>query len=74
MGISAADRELLESNVGRAVVAAVRNSQKEPGTTIHPEMNLEIDLGLDSLARAETFAALEHAFATEFAAEETSTA
>ena len=52
--LSAADRELLQSNVGRAVVAVVRNSQKDPGTTIHPGMNLEIDLGLDSLARAET--------------------
>jgi long-chain acyl-CoA synthetase len=29
-------------------------------------MNLEIDLGLDSLARAEAFAATEHAFGTEF--------
>ena len=33
-------------------------------------MNLEIDLGLDSLARAETFAALEHAFSTEFEGDE----
>ena len=33
-------------------------------------MNLEIDLGLDSLGRAETFAALEHAFSTEFDGDE----
>jgi long-chain acyl-CoA synthetase len=33
-------------------------------------MNLEIDLGLDSLARAEVFAALEQAFSTEFEGEE----
>jgi long-chain acyl-CoA synthetase len=33
-------------------------------------MNLELDLGLDSLARAEVFAALEHAYSTEFAADE----
>ena len=33
-------------------------------------MNLEIDLGLDSLARAETFAALEQAFSTEFDGDE----
>ena len=33
-------------------------------------MNLEIDLGLDSLARAETFAALEQGFSTEFAGDE----
>jgi hypothetical protein len=37
-------------------------------------MNLEIDLGLDSLARAETFAALEQAYATEFDGEEAATA
>jgi long-chain acyl-CoA synthetase len=33
-------------------------------------MNLEIDLGLDSLARAEVFAALEHAFSIQFEGEE----
>jgi len=33
-------------------------------------MNLEIDLGLDSLARAETFAAIEHAFGREFDGDE----
>ena len=33
-------------------------------------MNLEIDLGLDSLARAEVIAALEQAFETEFTAEQ----
>jgi long-chain acyl-CoA synthetase len=33
-------------------------------------MNFEIDLGLDSLARAESFAALEHAFSTEFDGDE----
>ena len=33
-------------------------------------MNLEIDLGLDSLARAEVFAALEQAFSTEFEGDE----
>jgi len=41
---------------------------------MHPQMNLEIDLGLDSLGRAETFAALEAAFSTEFEAEEAATA
>lgn len=33
-------------------------------------MNLEIDFGLDSLSRAEVFAALEQAFATEFDGDE----
>jgi long-chain acyl-CoA synthetase len=63
-------RSVLDSPVGRAVVAAIRNNLKDKTDLIHPEMNLEIDLGLDSLARAETFAALEHAFSTEFEAEE----
>lgn len=33
-------------------------------------MNLEIDLGLDSLSRAEIFAAIENAFSIEFEADE----
>jgi len=37
-------------------------------------MNLEIDLALDSLARAETFAALEQAFQTEFSGDEAASA
>ena len=37
-------------------------------------MNLEIDLGLDSLARAEVFAALEQAFETEFTADQAANA
>jgi long-chain acyl-CoA synthetase len=48
----------------------IRSNAKDAGT-IHPAMNLEIDLGLDSLARAETFAALEAAFAIDFDADET---
>jgi long-chain acyl-CoA synthetase len=67
--LAPADSALLGSAVGRAVITAVRQNLKEP-VDIHPDMNLEIDLGLDSLARAETFAALEHAFAAEFEADE----
>ncbi len=70
--LTATDNELLASPVGRAVTDAIR-MQRETGT-IHPAMNLEIDLGLDSLARAEAFAALEQAFATEFDADEAATA
>lgn len=66
---SAADTELVESNIGKAVLSAIRQNAKE-ADLIHPDMNLEIDLGLDSLARAETFAALEHAFSTEFEGDE----
>ncbi len=63
------DRAIIESSVGRAVVSAVRQNNKDV-EVIHPDMNFEIDLGLDSLARAESFAALEHAFSTEFEGDE----
>jgi long-chain acyl-CoA synthetase len=72
--LTAADTELLNSPVGKAVVSAVRNNAKDADSVIHPGMNLEIDLGLDSLARAETFAALENAFSTEFNGDEATTA
>jgi long-chain acyl-CoA synthetase len=67
--LTEADRALLETNVGRAVVSAIKKNSKE-AEKIHPSMNLEIDLGLDSLSRAEVFAALEQAFATEFDGDE----
>lgn len=67
--LSAEDEKLLESNIGKAVVSAIRQNAPE-AKLIHPDMNLEIDLGLDSLARAETFAALEDAFSTEFSGDE----
>lgn len=71
--LAAPDAELLDSNVGRAVVQAIKQNAPDV-ELVHPAMNLEIDMGLDSLARAETFAALEHAFATEFDAEEAASA
>lgn len=70
---TAADNELLATSTGKAVVAAITQNARDAGV-MHPAMNLEIDLGLDSLARAETFAALEQAFATEFDADEAATA
>lgn len=63
------DRAMLDSNAAKAVLSAIRQNAKD-ADVIHPAMNLEIDLGLDSLGRAETFAALEHAFSTEFDADE----
>ena len=63
------EESLLATSTARAVIVAIKQNAKE-ADLIHPAMNLEIDLGLDSLARAETFAALEHAFATEFDADE----
>jgi len=67
--LSEADEKLLASNAGKAVTTAIKKNVKE-AETIHPTMNLEIDLGLDSLARAEVFAALEQAFAIEFDGDE----
>ncbi|CAN5217909.1 AMP-binding protein [soil metagenome] len=71
--LSEADTKLLETNAGKAVVKVIRNHAKDI-ETLHPAMNLEIDLGLDSLSRAEVFAALEQAFATEFTGEDASQA
>ena len=67
--LSAGDEALLDTKIGKAVADAIRQNAKD-ADVIHPEMNLEIDLGLDSLGRAETFAALEHAFSTEFDGDE----
>ncbi len=63
----------MNSNGGKAIISAIK--QNKPDLEIvHPKMNLEIDLGLDSLARAETFASLEQIFGVEFNTEESSQA
>ncbi|HEX8247428.1 MAG TPA: 1-acyl-sn-glycerol-3-phosphate acyltransferase, partial [Pyrinomonadaceae bacterium] len=67
--LSAEDAQMLDSNAGKAVAAAIGKNAKD-AETIHPAMNLEIDLGLDSLSRAEVFAALEQAFGIEFDGDE----
>ena len=56
------------------MVATIKQNAKDLRSEIHPDMNLELDLGMDSLTRAETFAALEHTFSTEFTAEEVTNA
>lgn len=63
------DHVLMESPSGQAIARAIR--QHVPETkVIHPRMNLEIDLGLDSLARAECIASLEQTLGLEFKPEE----
>lgn len=63
------DNTLIDSPAGRALVTVIK--QHAPDVTlIHPEMNLEIDLGLDSLARAECIVHLEHTLGLEFDPEE----
>ncbi len=70
---SETDRELMDSPAGRAVVAAIKQHVREIGV-IHPQMNFEIDLGLDSLARAECFASVEQSLGIELKSEEVSLA
>jgi len=66
---SAGDRVLMESSAGQALTKAIK--QHSPATTIvHPGMNLEIDLGLDSLGRAESIAHMEQSLGVEFKPEE----
>ena len=63
------DNALMDSSIGKTLVKYIKqNSESEE--KIHPEMNLEIDLGLDSLSRAEVFAGLEQAFNVEFDSDE----
>ena len=68
--ISAEDQKLLDSPAAQTVVSIIQSNAQSDEGVIHPSMNLEIDLGLDSLGRAETFAALEHAFGKEFDADD----
>ncbi|NNE66831.1 MAG: AMP-binding protein [Pyrinomonadaceae bacterium] len=63
------DRETLDSGAGKALVSLINAQTSEP-REIHPDMNLEIDLRLDSLSRAEIVAGLEQAFGFEFGEEE----
>ena len=59
------DTALVLSNIGQVLNKAVRQHSKDV-EKIHPAMSLEIDLGLDSLSRAEVFANLEQSFNVEF--------
>jgi long-chain acyl-CoA synthetase len=67
--LSEADKAMLASPAGRALVSVIKQNKPDV-ELIHPQMNTEIDLGLDSLARAEIFAAMEQTFSIEFEAEE----
>src|SRR6185437_13544891 len=62
--LSDEDKALLATPAAKVVLSAIKPHLKD-AEIIYPQMNLEIDLGLDSLARAEVFAALEQAFSTE---------
>lgn len=67
------DREMMNSPIGKQIVKFVKQNA-EQSEEIHPSMSLEIDLGLDSLSRAEVFAGLEQAFNVEFDGDEAANA
>jgi long-chain acyl-CoA synthetase len=52
------DTSLLESAVGQEVVACLRETYRRD-TRIDPDMNLELDLGFDSMERIELLSSLE---------------
>src|SRR6185369_12114112 len=56
---------------GRATVGAVKQLIRDT-KEIHSQMNLEIDLGLDSLARAECFVSVEQSLGIELKPEDVS--
>lgn len=62
--LTESDRALIESTAGRAVMAAIKQHLTDV-RPIHPRMNLEIDLGLDSLARTECVASTEQLLGIE---------
>src|SRR6185503_2818628 len=70
--LSEADRVLMDSLAGRTVVAAVKQHSRDV-PVLGPQMNLEIDLQLDSLARAECVVAIEQKLGIELKPEEVAT-
>jgi long-chain acyl-CoA synthetase len=60
---SDADVALLEDEVGRRVLEYLREAVKKP--VVRFDDNLELDLGMDSLARLEMLVALEEMFGVE---------
>jgi long-chain acyl-CoA synthetase len=69
--LSKVDQELMETPAARATVYAVRQHAVDVNS-IHPQMNLEVDLGLDSLARAECFISVGQSLGIELKPEEVS--
>jgi long-chain acyl-CoA synthetase len=54
------DRALMESAAGQEVLACLRETYRRDAP-IQPDMNLELDLGFDSMERVELLAGLEQA-------------
>jgi long-chain acyl-CoA synthetase len=70
--LSEADQALMDSPAGRATLAMVKLHLRDI-EVIHPQMNFEIDLGLDSLARAECVVGIEQSLGIELKPEEVAT-
>ena len=70
--LSEAERALMESAAGQAVLAAVRQHSRD-AEVISPQMNLEIELHLDSLARAECVVSVEQHLGIELEPKEVAT-
>jgi len=60
---SEADQALLEDEVGRRVLEYLQSAVKKPAVQL--DDHLELDLGMDSLARVEMLVALEEMFSVE---------
>jgi long-chain acyl-CoA synthetase len=67
--ISDADRAWLERPEVSPVLEIIRQAVR-PGSTITPDANLELDLGLDSMERVELLTALEQRFGADVPEEE----
>ena len=67
--LSPAERSLMRSPAGSVVTAVIKEHVTD-APVIHPLMNLEIHLRLDSLARVECITNVEQALATKFEPEE----
>ena len=68
--LTAEDERRLGTPAARAVLG-ILSTHVAAGVVIHPAMNLELDLGLDSLARAECVVGLEHKLGIEYEPEAT---
>jgi long-chain acyl-CoA synthetase len=55
----------MSTSAGRTIVTAVKHYTRRDTELIRPQLNFEIDLGLDSLARAECFAGVEQSLGIE---------
>lgn len=70
--VSEAEKAFLQSTAGRATMAALKQHIRTI-EDVNPRLNLEIDLGLDSLARAECFLSLEQSLGIELKPDEIAT-